>query len=81
MVRATAVVLAILLAGCAKAPTSVDKAQADYEFLQAHGASKIELCEASRKVVAAMAEAHDGENYGSRKLTSDIECRSAQSTI
>lgn len=64
-----AIVAVLALTACT---SEVEKLERQKRTMQQAGATERELCEQSRKIVAAALEADD--RYGERKNQTDIEC-------
>ena len=69
-------ILAVLLVGCGKSPG--EKAESDYNFIAAHGATPQEKCTAKRAVAEAWRQEQNAQKYDWAKLEADIACNAAQ---
>jgi hypothetical protein len=62
---------ALLLVGCGQSPR--EKAQADVDFLEAHGGTPQERCEAYTRLVEADLAEHDSANWDTdRRMQRDV---------
>lgn len=70
--------VAIAAFGVAGCSSQSDREEERYVMMKEAFSPKPELCEQSKKVVAALLEERDQEAYARRKLSSDVECAEAK---
>lgn len=70
--RATALILALLLTACGESP--FEAAERQYEFQKANRASEADLCAAAKKVAAAAMEQGDSMQFKLWTTTGEIHC-------
>ena len=71
--RALAIAGLVALWGCA---SPADNAERRYEIVKESG-DATDICAQGKAVVAAYLQANDGEKYKTRRVETDVECRSA----